>query len=410
MNQNVLAAEADAEKLRIAQTIAIATGFLCLFSLVGLSFYGLPSFYGFWEKEFGWTRARATSGILFGKILVGPLFGFLAGWIIDRFGPRRLMLSGILMGGVSLIGLSQMTSLWMFYLFFLFNALGYVCGGPLPNQVLLSRWFDKARGKAMGMAYLGIGIGGAVVPLLAAWLITNYSWRQALLIIGVLMILIAFPMAWFVKESPAKSEGSTSTLRPDEPPIPIKDILRKGAFYLLAIGSMCSIGAVSGTIQHLQLYLRGQGYTLQGAAKISAYVLFASIFGRLLMGWLADRMPKKYVMILIYVIVATAIPLLYFIHTPGVIYAFAFLFGIGLGGDYMIIPLMAAELFGVKVMGRVMGTILTADGLAEAFSPLLVGRLYDLNQNYAMGFAALITLAVIGAAAIALLPRKSVSQ
>ncbi|HEX4945600.1 MAG TPA: MFS transporter [Blastocatellia bacterium] len=406
MSQNILAAEAVDEKTRLAQTIAIATGFLCLFSLVGLSFYGLPSFYGFWEKEFGWTRARATSGILFGKILVGPLFGFIAGYIIDRFGPRRLMLSGILMGGVSLIGLSQMTSLWMFYLFFLFNALGYVCGGPLPNQVLLSRWFDKARGKAMGMAYLGIGIGGAVVPLLAAWLITNYNWRQALLIIGILMILIAFPMAWFVKEAP---ENFDAQKRSAEPPIPIREILRKGAFYLLAIGSMCSIGAVSGTIQHLQLYLRGQGYTLQGAARISAYVLAASIGGRLLMGWLADKMPKKYVMILIYVIVASAIPLLYFIHTPGVIYAFAFLFGIGLGGDYMIIPLMAAELFGVRVMGRVMGIILTADGLAEAFAPLLVGRLYDLNQNYVSGFGALILLAAIGAVAVALLPRKSVT-
>ena len=84
----------------------------------------------------------------------------MAGWIIDRFGPRRLMMAGIVMAGVALIGLAHMTSLWMFYLFYLLNALGYVCGGPLPNQVLLSRWFDKSRGKAMGFAYLGIGIGG----------------------------------------------------------------------------------------------------------------------------------------------------------------------------------------------------------------------------------------------------------
>ena len=75
------------------------------------------------------------------------------------------------MAGGALVGLAHMTSLWTFYLFYLFNALGYVCGGPLPNQVLLSRWFDAARGKAMGFAYLGIGIGGALVPLLSARLV-----------------------------------------------------------------------------------------------------------------------------------------------------------------------------------------------------------------------------------------------
>jgi MFS family permease len=135
-------------------------------------------------------------------------------------------------------------------------------------------------------------------------------------------------------------------------------------------------------------------------------VLLASIFGRILMGWLADRFPKKYVMLLIYVLVAGAIPLLYLASSPGVIYLFAFIFGIGLGGDYMIIPLMAAELFGVKVMGRIMGLVLTADGIAEALSPMLVGWLRDRGGSYANGFAALIILAVIGIVAIILLPRK----
>jgi MFS family permease len=127
----------------------------------------------------------------------------------------------------------------------------------------------------------------------------------------------------------------------------------------------------------------------------------------LLMGWLADRLPKKYVMLLIYTLVSAAIPLLYFVSAPGVIYVFAVAFGIAFGGDYMIIPLMAADLFGLKVMGRVMGIILTADGLAEALAPMLVGYLYDLSGNYAHGFAALIGLAALGAIAVAMLPRKT---
>ena len=145
-----------------AQYVAV-TSFVALFSIVGLALYGLPFYYDFMVKEFGWSRAQVTSGNAISKLLVGPLFGFMAGWVVDRFGPRRLMMAGIVMAGVALIGLAHMTSLSMFYAFYLLNAIGYVCGGPLPNQVLLSRWFDKSRGKAMGFAYLGIGIGGYLV-------------------------------------------------------------------------------------------------------------------------------------------------------------------------------------------------------------------------------------------------------
>src|SRR5215471_19466209 len=142
------------------QDYTVFTSFTVLFAVVGLALYGLPFYYDFMVKEFGWSRTTVTSGNAISKLLIGPLFGFAAGWIVDRFGPRRLMLAGIVMAGAALVGLAHMTALWMFYLFYVLNALGYVCGGPLPNQVLLSRWFDKARGKAMGFAYLGIGVGG----------------------------------------------------------------------------------------------------------------------------------------------------------------------------------------------------------------------------------------------------------
>ena len=163
----------EGQRVRRHQMQVALTAFLSLFSLVGLSYYGLPFFYDFMVKEFGWSRATVTSGNAVAKIIIGPLFGYLAGWIIDRFGPRRLMLTGVLMGGLALIVLSQMTSLWMLYLAYLFNALGYVCAGPLPNQILLARWFDQARGRAMGFAYLGIGIGGTIVPWAAYWLTTR---------------------------------------------------------------------------------------------------------------------------------------------------------------------------------------------------------------------------------------------
>jgi MFS family permease len=123
------------------------------------------------------------------------------------------------------------------------------------------------------------------------------------------------------------------------------------------------------------------------------------------MGWLADRWPRKRVMLLVYALVATAIPLLAFAPTPATRAAAALLFGIGLGGDYMIIPLMAADLFGVRVMGRVMGIVLTADGVAEAVTPMAVAALRDATGRYDEGFLLLTGLAAVGALAVALLPR-----
>jgi len=395
----------ESEKLSKGQIQVAATGFLTLFSLIGIMFYGLPFFFDFWVKDFGWSRATVTSGMAFAKIIVGPLFGFFAGWVIDRFGPRRLMLSGIVMGGIALIGLSVMTSLWQFYIFYLFNALGYMFGGPLPNQVLISRWFNKARGKAMGIAYLGVGFGGMLVPQLARWLNFNFGWHEALMMLGVLMIVVAFPMAWFAKENP---EGVSEQVKHDDSKIPFGPILKSWPFYLLVIGSMCSIGAVAGTSQNLKLFFSiDLKYSQEHAANVLSIVLASSIIGRLLMGWLADRIQKKYVMILIYALVAVSIPLLYLASVPGVIYVFAFIFGIALGGDYMIIPLMAAELFGIKVMGRVMGLVITADGFGEAFGPLLAAWLRDISGSYANGFASLIVLAAIGTIAVSMLPRKT---
>ena len=144
--------------------------FLSLFAIVGFALYGLPFFYDFFSKEFGWSRTIVTSGNALGKLLVAPLFGFIAGWLIDRYGPRKMLMTGALLTGTALIGLSLMNSLGFFYLFYVFNALGYVFGGPLPCQVLISRWFTTNRGKAMGIAYLGIGTGGFLVPLIASGL------------------------------------------------------------------------------------------------------------------------------------------------------------------------------------------------------------------------------------------------
>src|SRR2546425_477432 len=137
------------------------------------------------------------------------------------------------------------------------NALGYVCGGPLPNQVLLSRWFDKSRGKAMGIAYLGIGLGGAAVPWISNTLVQHFGWQAALRTLGVSIIVIAF----LVKEAPGPQEESRAAAQ-----VPVKGVFKTVPFYLLALGSMGSIAAVSGTQQNLKPFLRREQHYTQGEA------------------------------------------------------------------------------------------------------------------------------------------------
>lgn len=390
-------------RLSAGQVKVAATGFASLFSLIGIMFYGLSFFYDFWVKDLGWSRVTVTSGSAFGRVTVA-LFGLLVGWLIDRFGPRKLILSGILFGGLAFMAFGMMTSLWQFYLFSLLAAMGYICGGPLPNQVLTSRWFTRSRGKAMGIAYLGVGVGGMLVPQIAKFLNFHFGWHTALILLGAIMIFVALPVAFFVKDAPVDFWQERSHTQQDTA---LRSILKNRSFYLLMIGSTCSIAAVSGTSQHLKLFFSiDLNYTQGQSANLISIVLFASIIGRLFMGWLADRISKKVVMILIYILVAAAIPLLYFADVPGVIYVFAFIFGMALGGDYMIIPLMTAELFGIKILGRVMGIILITDVIADALSPMLVGWIRDKTGSYFNGFEVLIFLAVIGAVTIMLLPSK----
>ena len=409
MSQSILI-QASSDRARSSQPYILVTAFMSLFAIVGFAYYGLPFFYDFMTKEYGWSRTVVTSGGAVGKLIVGPLFGYSAGYLIDRYGPRSLMITGALFAGVALIGLSFSSSLPMFYTFYTFNALGYVFGGPLPCQVIVSRWFDENRGKAMGVAYLGIGVGGALVPLISNSIEKSFGWHTALLTLGILVILIAFPLSFFIKDNSTEKSTKTENKK-DETYLPIREILKNKYFYLLAIGSMLSIGTVGGISQHLKYYLRDINFSQIESAQVISFVLISSLIGRVLLGFLADLINRKYVMQLLFLFVGLSIPLLMLPNFPGLIYIFAMIFGIGLGGSYMIIPLITADIFGVRALGRVMGIILIADGLAEAGFPMLLGVLYnETTKSYALGFFVLIVVTIIGAVTISFLPKSEVVE
>jgi nitrate/nitrite transporter NarK len=375
---------------------------LALFAIVGLVLYGLPLYYDFFIKELGWTRAQVTSGNMIGKVLVGPLFGFLAGTLIDRVGPRKPMMAGIVVAAIALVGLGNVQTIGLFYLFYAMNALGYVLAGPLPNQVLLSQNFKESRGKAMGIAYVGIGIGFFFVPQITKYLIGAFGWRTALMLLGVVVVIVAMPLVLLLREG----EGPAAA-RVEAPKAPLKEHLTNKNFYILALGSMASIGAVGGAVQHFKMMLTlDKGWTQPQALNVISMIAAVSLIGRFGAGWLADKIGPKRVMLIVYALVTAAMLILVSGAEGSTIYLYVLCFGLGLGGEYLIIPLMAAQLYGTAVLGRIMGIILTADGVAEALFPWIVGKLYDSTHSYSAGFKLLAGLAAFGALAIAMLPGK----
>ena len=395
-----------------------AACFTNLFVVVGIIYYSFPVFYAPLIEEFGWSRAEVTAGFFLSIIIVGPVFGISAGFLIDSYGSKRVLLAGLASAGAAFLGFAWMRSLLLYYIFYFMQTVGYVSAGPIPNQVLISQWFSRMRGRAMGMAYVGIGIGGAVAPICAQYLTRHYGWRVAMLSIGGIILLVLIPLTTVLVKNRPADKGLFPDGRPEADPtgsqtaaVDLRTALKAPAFWLIMTGSLMSIGAVGGVIQHLQLYLRDQRFTPEKAALVASYLLISSIVGRLIMGYLADRYSRKYVMLLACLLVACAIPALYSVAIPGFVYVFAVVFGFGMGADYMLIPLITAECFGVSSLGRLMGVILTSDSLAQAFAPVLVGHIYDIRKSYDWGFALLIMMAAAGALAVSQIrtPQRAVS-
>ncbi|HLH36089.1 MAG TPA: MFS transporter [Alloacidobacterium sp.] len=388
-----------------SQGIQVAvTAFIVMFCTVGLTLWGLPYYYDFMVRQFGWTRSQVTSGNAVSKILFGPAFGFLAGWMVDRVGPRRVMMTGIVIASVALIGLGTISSLRMFYFFYVLNALGFLCGGPLPNQVLLAERFETSRGKAMAVAYLGIGVGGVSVPWISNFLVQNFGWQAALRSLGLIILVLAFPAAYFVKDATGDANLSR---RASKRRVPISIALRTAPFYLLVAGSVFSVAAISGVQQNLKLFLvLDNHYTQVLAARFLSLIMAFSIVGRLAMGWLADRIHPRNVMILVYCLIGAAIPIIVLHQSPLSLYIFAAVFGIALGGDYLIISLVTAEIFSMELLGRLLSIILAAQGLAESGAPWIIGYIRDARGSYLPGFVVLDILAFAAVLTGLLLPKQ----
>jgi MFS family permease len=382
--------------------------FLNLFFAVGLVFYGLPVFYPSLVDTLHFTRSQVAQGLLLSFVLVAPFFGFLGAWI-DRVGPRQVLRVGVLLVAVALVLMGGMSHLWQYYLLCVVETVGYVLAGPITNQVLVSNWFRAKRGRAMGYAYLGLGAGGVAAPVLASSLIATWGWRRALVITGALIGVVLFPIAqWLTRSTPADMgvvadglDPALETRAASQPAsFPLGAAARTANFWLILGGSTLTIGAIGTVIQQFVLFLRDVGYTTAQAAHVSSGLLLAGLIGRVAVGYLADRYNKKNVMAFFYLLLALAIPLLFLARQASALWAFATLFGFAMGADYLLIPLLTADCFGLGALGKLLSLIIMADSLGQFFGPVLAGRIFEATHSYNLAWSIITAAGIAGAAAI----------
>jgi len=392
----------------------VLAAFLNLFFSVGIVYYGFPVFYPSLVASLGFTRAQLTQGFLVGFAFTGLLFGLFAGVLIDRFGSRQGIRIGIWCVGLPLILMGSMTRLWQYYLLCIAEVLGYVLTGPISNQVLISNWFRVKRGRAMGAAYLGLGVGGAISPLLINSLIHNFGWRHAFEIIGALILIVLFPVSqWVTYSSPRElnllPDGISATESSNEPAseegapgmgVGVASAARSTNFWLIVSGCTLTIGAIGAVTQHLILFLVGSGYSLGSASRVSSALLASSLAGRVLVGYFADRYSRKNVMALFYLLLALAIPLLLAAERPAAVWAFALLYGFAMGADYMLIPLVTADCFGLSSLGKILSLIITGYSIGQWFAPWLAGKIFDSRHTYNLAWISMSVAAAAGAALI----------
>jgi len=238
----------------------VAATFLNLFFVVGVIFYGFPVFYPSFVASLGFGRAQVTQGFLLGFLIVGLPCGLLAGALIDRIGARSVILYGIGFVGIPLILMGFMTRFWQYELLCILEVLGYTLAGPIANQVLISQWFQVRRGRAMGYAYLGLGLGGAISPPLSNLLIRTLGWRQALQVVGAVILLVLFPAGiWITRSSPGEmgllpdgvdglATAKEQFNRGAPPSGQVAAAIRTTNFWLILLGSTLVLGAMYSVI------------------------------------------------------------------------------------------------------------------------------------------------------------------
>ncbi len=383
-------------------TRLVACSAIVLGLVVGLPYYGMPFFYDYFERAYRWSRADVTLGLP-----LATLITLIAGpYLVPRLAPRTSLLAGTLAAALAFLGMSYAGgSRSLYYAFWILYMLGWTVAGPLVHQVILTRRILRARGSALALGSLGVSFFGAMsVRAFLGPVTAAYGFETALRTLAC-AVLCALPFAiLMVRDDPEATRPANHQSQSTNQPA-----IRTRTFWLLLCGSTCTIGALGAISQHLKLIFQEAGYAPQALldriyGETILIMLVIGAVGRLSFGWLADRYPKRHVLTAAFLLIAIAAPLLLRLTPPGIPILFAILFGFGMGIDFLLTPVLAAEHFGTSAMPRVMGVILPVNTIGQTWFPYGVSLLRETTGSYWIPLCTVFAFALLGRLLMAMLP------
>lgn len=319
-----------------------------------------------------------------------------AGWLMDRFGARNVILPSMVLGSFVLL-LIPFCSGNLSELYVFFGALGVLAAGagPVAFAKVASHWFDRRRGLALGVMMLGLGLGALVMPSLAQLLIAGFGWRVAYAAVGAGILLFTAPLVMkFLIERP-ESLGLTpddriSGHRPARTELKNKDLgmtwreaLRTRTFWLLLSSFALVAAGTQACFTHMAAIVSDRGSNAQLAALASSLFGGGLLIGRTGSGYLLDRFFAPRVAALIFAGAASGIALLRIAYSPGPAFAAAFLIGLALGAEGDVMPYLISRYFGLRCFGETCGIVFAGFSLAGGLGPYLMGAAFDATGSYA---------------------------
>jgi MFS family permease len=354
-------------------------------------------------EQFGWERG-ALSGAYSMAFLLSGVLGIFAGRLSDAYGPRILLtVSGLIMG-TALLLMSCVDSLWQVYLVYgLLLGVGRGCC-IIPIISTVPRWFEEKRGIAVGITVAGIGLGGVIWPPLAQWLISSYGWPRAFFISGLITFVLIIPLAQLIKQSPermgVKAYGETADVIAEQSvalthSLPISQAIRVSRFWTLGLLHLCFLFSVQVVNVHIVPYAQDIGFSEVVAASILSVLVGASAFGRLFMGFISDRIGGRWALSFSLIMGILALIWLLFTQEAWTFYLFAALFGLAWGGMVPLTTVVTAELFGLKYLGTLMGSMLLIGSAGGSLGAPLAGVIFDITGGYSLAFSICIILCAV---------------
>jgi len=335
------------------------------------------------SADTGWSRTGISTAALLNFLCMG-VGSFVWGALSDRLGTRVVVLLGGTLIGLGTVMASRAATLGQFQIFF-GVVVGFAAGSLYaPLTATTTRWFTRNRSLAVALVSAGLGLGSTTTAPLARWIITNYDWRTAMLVIGDLAWLFIIPAALLVREPPASATAGLSgaATAADDPGLTAGQALRTPQFAAIAFTYFACCAAHSGPIFHMVTHAIDHGVPAMAAATVLSVAGLASLSGKILCGLVADRVGAKQVLLSGLALQAVAITFYLVTSELWHFYGAALVFGFAYGGVMPLYAILVREYFGARIMGTIFGAVGFVSTLGMALGPWAGGWLYDALGGY----------------------------